>query len=92
MPNVRIPTPLRPLVKGQSTVEVGGATVRELLANLDEAHAGFRARICDDAGELRRFVNMFVNDEDVRSLSGLDTEVKDSDVISIVPAIAGGAY
>jgi molybdopterin/thiamine biosynthesis adenylyltransferase/rhodanese-related sulfurtransferase/molybdopterin converting factor small subunit len=87
---VKIPTPLRPLAKGRPEVRVGGRSVREVLENLEKECAGIRARICDDNGELRRFVNLFLNEEDVRHLKGLDTAVKEGDVLSIVPAIAGG--
>ena len=92
MPKVRIPTPLRKLADGQSEVVVEGHDLRTVVANLDEAHPGLGDRLLDDSGQLRRFVNVFVRDEDVRFQQGLDTEVADSDVISIVPAVAGGAY
>lgn len=87
---VRIPTPLRPMTQGRNEVSVTGANVREVLDSLEQEAQGIRKRICDDAGELRRFVNVFLNDEDVRHLQGLDSQVKDGDVLSIVPAIAGG--
>ena len=88
---IRIPTPLRPMAGGQREVEVEGKSVRELIDNLAAAHSGIRERICDDSGAVRRFVNLFLNDEDIRTIKGLETEVKDGDVLSIVPAIAGGA-
>jgi molybdopterin/thiamine biosynthesis adenylyltransferase/proteasome lid subunit RPN8/RPN11/rhodanese-related sulfurtransferase/molybdopterin converting factor small subunit len=91
MATVRIPTPLRPLTKGQSEVAVRGGTVREIVANLNTSYSGMRERVLDEAGEVRRFVNVFVNKDDIRGLKGLDTEVKDGDVVSILPAIAGGA-
>ena len=87
---VRIPTPLRKYTEGKDEVSVSGANVRELLDNLDGAHSGIGERIRDDKGEVRRFVNIFVGDEDIRFLEGLDTPVKDGDEISIIPAIAGG--
>jgi molybdopterin synthase sulfur carrier subunit len=87
---VKVPTPLRKLTGGQSDVEVDGATVREVFARLDAAHDGFQAKILDDTGEIRRFINVYVNDEDVRDRQGLDTAVSARDVISVVPAIAGG--
>lgn len=90
MATVRIPTPLRPLTKGQSEVAVRGGTIREVVQNLGTSFAGMRERIVDDGGEVRRFVNVFVNKDDIRALKGLDTEVQDGDVISILPAIAGG--
>jgi len=87
---VRIPTPLRKLTGGSDEVAVDGATIGELIDNLEAAHAGLKERICDDAGEIRRFVNVYVNDEDVRFLDGRNTAIKDGDEVSIVPAIAGG--
>jgi molybdopterin/thiamine biosynthesis adenylyltransferase/proteasome lid subunit RPN8/RPN11/rhodanese-related sulfurtransferase/molybdopterin converting factor small subunit len=90
MATVRIPTPLRPLTKGQSEVAVRGGTIREIVANLGTSYAGMRERIVDEQGEVRRFVNVFVNKDDIRALKGLETEVKDGDVVSILPAIAGG--
>jgi molybdopterin synthase sulfur carrier subunit len=90
MATVRIPTPLRKFTEGKDEVSITGANVRELLDNLDAAHAGIGERIRDDKGEVRRFVNIFVRDEDIRFLDGLDTKVSDGDEISIIPAIAGG--
>lgn len=87
---VRIPTQLRSLAGGSSEVKVEGDTVGALLADLERAHPGFRERLFDDAGKLRRFVNVFVADEDVRFREGLDTAVADGDTVSIVPAVAGG--
>ncbi len=87
---VRIPTPLRPLTQGRDELQVDASSVREVLETLEQEAQGIRARICDDKGELRRFVNIFLNDEDVRYLDGLESPVKDGDVLSIVPAIAGG--
>lgn len=90
MPTVRIPTPLRPVTDGRSEVEVEGADLRTVIAALEAAHPGIGARLLDEAGELRRFVNVFVRDEDVRFLAGLDTPVGATDTVSIVPAVAGG--
>ena len=90
MPTVRIPTPLRKLTNGKEEVLSTGATVAELIADLEKNFPGMKERLCDDKGQLRRFVNIFANDEDIRFLQNLDTPVKDSDEISIVPAIAGG--
>ena len=90
MPKVRIPTPLRNLTGGASEVTIEGSTLREVVDGLEAAHPGFGERMLDDDGELRRFVNVFVRDEDVRFLDGLDTEVGDADTVSIVPAVAGG--
>ncbi len=90
MIKVRIPTPLRPLTKNQGEVEATGATIAEIIDNLESNHPGIKGRMCDDTGELRRFVNIYVNEEDVRFLKGKETALKDGDEVSIVPAIAGG--
>ena len=90
MANVRIPTPLRKLTEGKEEVTVSGSTVGEVIAGLEAAYPGIKARICDDTGAVRKFVNIFANDEDIRFLKNLDTPLKDSDEVSIVPAIAGG--
>ncbi len=87
---IRIPTPLRKLTGGNEIVQVTGATVGELLAGLETQFPGVRERICDEKGAVRRFVNVFVNDEDIRFLANQETTVKPGDEISIVPAIAGG--
>ncbi len=87
---VRIPTQLRSLSNGASEVKVEGDTVGEVLTALDRAHPGFKDRLYDDAGQLRRFVNVFVSDEDVRFLKGLDTKVEQGSTVSIIPAVAGG--
>ncbi len=87
---VRIPTTLRPLAGGNSTVKVEGETLAEVLGGLEAAHPGFRERLFDDDGKLRRFVNLFVADDDVRYLDGLDTKVPDGETVSIIPAVAGG--
>ncbi len=87
---VRIPTPLRKLTGGADEVSIEGATVGAMIDNLEAAHAGMKERLCDEKGEIRRFVNVYLNDEDVRFLNGRDTELKDGDEVSIVPAIAGG--
>ena len=90
MSQIRIPTPLRKFTGGMDEVPGSGNTLRVVLENLESQHAGIRKQICDSNGELRRFVNVFINEEDARYLAGLDSEVKEGDVISIVPAIAGG--
>jgi len=87
---VRIPSPLRKLTKDEEVVAVEGANISEILANLDAAFPGLIERICDEQGNVRRFVNIFVNDEDIRFLEEKATPVKAGDEISIVPAIAGG--
>ena len=87
---VRIPTQLRTLTGGSGEVAVEGATVGEALKALDAAHAGLAERLFDESGALRRFVNVFLADEDVRFLEGLSTPVADGETLSIVPAVAGG--
>lgn len=90
MPNIRIPTPLRKLTKEQEVVQASGSNISELIEDLDKNYPGLKERICDDGGNIRRFVNVFLNDEDIRFLEDKSTTVKDTDEISIVPAIAGG--
>jgi molybdopterin synthase sulfur carrier subunit len=90
MPTVRIPTPLRKLTSEQEVVTANGTTIGEILTNLDATYPGLGERICDESGTVRRFVNVFLNDEDIRFLQENATPVKDTDEISIVPAIAGG--
>ena len=87
---VRVPTTLRTLTGGASEVAVDGATVGEVLKSLESAHPGFAERLLDDEGGLRRFVNVFVADDDVRFLEGLNTAVPDGETVSIIPAVAGG--
>ena len=87
---VRVPGPLRRLTAGESVVEVEGATVSEVLAALEQSYPGFRERIYDQDGNLRQFVNIYKNDEDIRFGGGLDTSVGAGDDLSIVPAVAGG--
>ncbi len=86
---VRIPTILRTYTDGAKQVEGTGSTLDELITDLEQRHAGLRARLVDD-GSLRRFVNVYLNDEDVRFLSGLETPVKDGDTVTVLPAVAGG--
>jgi molybdopterin converting factor small subunit len=88
---VRIPTILRTYTGGAKAVEGAGATLDELLSNLDAAHGGLRDRLVDGE-KLRRFVNVYLNDEDVRFLGGLETPVKDGDTVTVLPAVAGGAF
>jgi molybdopterin converting factor small subunit len=90
MPTIRIPTPLRKYTQGREEVTVAGATVGAVLEALERDAAGIRERILDDAGKVRRFVNIFVGEEDIRFLEGLQTPVGERDEVSIVPAIAGG--
>ena len=88
---VRIPTPLRRLTQNQPEVEAEGDTIESLIENLEANYPGIKERICDESGNIRRFVNIYLNDEDIRFLDGNATTVKDGDEISVIPAIAGGA-
>ncbi|MBM3948317.1 MAG: MoaD/ThiS family protein [SAR202 cluster bacterium] len=87
---VRIPTPLRRLTSGQDRVGVDGGNLGEVIVALNASYPGIQARLCDDSGALRNFVNIYLNGEDVRFLQGLKTATKAGDEISIVPAVAGG--
>lgn len=87
---VRIPTPLRRFTGGSEEVAAAGGTVGTVVDDLERQYAGIKERLCDDQGQVRRFVNIYVNGDDIRFLSNLDTELKDGDEVSIVPAIAGG--
>jgi molybdopterin converting factor small subunit len=87
---VRVPPVFRTMTAGQSSVPVEGGTVAEVLANLDTAHPGFSAKLLDDEGKLVRYVNVFVDDDDVRFMQGLDTPVPDGVTVSIMQAVAGG--
>lgn len=88
---VRIPTPLQKLTGDQAEVAVEGTTVQDLIGNLDRQFPGVKSRLCDEQGKLRRFVNVYVNEEDIRFLKQESTPLKDGDEVSIIPAIAGGA-
>ncbi len=87
---VRIPTPLRRVTDGQDKVNTEGATLREIIDSMESQFPGIKERICDEDGNLRNFVNVFVNGEDVRFLDGVDSATADGDEVSIVPAVAGG--
>jgi molybdopterin synthase sulfur carrier subunit len=87
---VRIPTPLRKLTGGAEEVQAAGKSVGEMLADLEKQYPGIKERICDESGSVRRFVNIFVKDEDIRFLQNLETPLGEKDEVSIVPAIAGG--
>jgi molybdopterin synthase sulfur carrier subunit len=87
---VLIPTPLQKFTNNQATLDCDGSTISDLLEALDQQCPGIKKRLCDDAGELRRFVNFYVNSEDIRFLEGKQTALNDGDEVSIVPAVAGG--
>ena len=87
---VKIPTPLRKLTDGVSTVNVEGNNIEKVISNLESEYPGILERLCDENGQLRAFVNIFVNGEDIRYLSGMESAITDGDEISIVPAVAGG--
>ncbi|MGV7221529.1 MAG: MoaD/ThiS family protein [Nitrospinales bacterium] len=88
---VRIPTPLMKLTNDQSEVSAEGGTIADILNNLESQYNGIKERICDETGAPRRFINIYLNEEDIRFLEGEKTVVKEGDDISIIPAIAGGA-
>jgi sulfur-carrier protein len=88
--SVRLPTVLRPQANGQSLVQQRGGTVGEVVTELVAAYPGLRANLLDDAGNVRKFVNVYVNDEDIRFLQQLDTPVEEGDEVAILPAVAGG--
>lgn len=87
---VRIPSPLQKLTKNQSEVTVNGKNIRELFLDLEKQYPGIKNRLYDESGSLRRFINIYINEEDIRFLKNEDSEVKDGDSVSIIPAIAGG--
>jgi molybdopterin converting factor small subunit len=87
---VRIPTPLQKFTQNQSAVEVGGTTIDGVVGELDTRFPGIRERLCDDSGAIRKFINFYLNDEDIRFMDGEKTAVQDGDELAIIPAIAGG--
>ena len=87
---VHIPAPLRRLTGGQGVVRIEGDSVGVLIRNLEAEYAGIGAKLCDENGAVRRYINLYVNDEDIRFLDGMDTPLRDGDRVAIVPAIAGG--
>jgi sulfur-carrier protein len=87
---VRIPTPLRKLTENQDIVRIEGATIRDVIDNLEQSYPGLKERICDEQNNIRRFVNVFVNDEDIRFLQDAQTALRPGDEVSIFPAISGG--
>jgi sulfur-carrier protein len=88
---VRIPTPLRKVTSGVSEVAVEAATVKQMIEDLERQYPGMRERICESDGQVRRFVNVFVGDEDIRFLQGIETPIPEGTQVSIIPAVAGGA-
>ncbi len=90
MATIRIPSPLRRYTNGQSKVESRGATIQELIDNLDSQYPGIKSRLCDENGQIKRYVNVFINDEEIRVLQGRATPIADKDEVSIIPAMAGG--
>lgn len=90
MATIHIPSPLRRYTNGQNKVETNGSNIRELIDNLEAQYPGVKTRLCDDNGQIKRYVNIFVNDEEIRTLQGPDTTVADKDKVSIIPAMAGG--
>lgn len=87
---VRIPTPLQKLTGGKTEVPSAGSDVLEMIEDLEKNYPGIKERLCDEKGQLRRFINIFVNDQDIRFVDGEKTKLKDGDEVSIIPAIAGG--
>ena len=90
MANIKIPTPLRKFTNGEADVNVSGSTVDELVNNMDDGYSGIKNRLLDEEGKVRKFVNIYVNGEDIRFLNGVNTKIENNDEISIVPAVAGG--
>ena len=90
MPSVRIPTPLRKLTSDQDEVNISAANISALIDELENQYPGLKDRLCDESGEVRRFINLYVNNEDIRFLDGKETALNENDVVSIIPAIAGG--
>ena len=89
---VQIPSPLRKLVNNQTQVEIEAINMRDLVDGLEEVYAGVKEKLVDENGEIRRYVNIYLNDEDIRFMRGIATPLNEEDVVSIVPAIAGGRY
>ncbi|MCB0154893.1 MAG: MoaD family protein [Anaerolineae bacterium] len=90
MTTIRIPSPLRRYTNGQSKVESNGATIGELIENLEAQFPGIKTKLCDESSQIKRYVNVFVNEEEIRTLQGIETSITDRDEVSIVPAMAGG--
>ena len=90
MVSVRIPTPLRKLSGDRDQLEIEASTVSALIEELESECPGIKNRLCEESGDVRRFINLYVNDEDIRFLDGVETKLNDGDIVSIIPAIAGG--
>ncbi|MBE9537096.1 MAG: MoaD/ThiS family protein [Proteobacteria bacterium] len=90
--SVRIPTPLRKFTDGKGEVEASGNTVTEVVDNLEANFPGIKEKLCDESGKLRKFLNIYLNDEDIRFMDSLDTELRDGDSLALIPAIAGGRF
>lgn len=88
--SVRIPTPLRKLTEGKSEVEASGASVAEIIDNLESSYPGLKEKLCEENGNVRKFLNIYLNDEDIRFMDSLATEVREGDTLALIPAIAGG--
>ncbi|MDT8317247.1 MAG: MoaD/ThiS family protein [bacterium] len=87
---VRIPTPLRKLTNGESEVEAKGADISELIDDLEKSYPGIKGKLCEENGNVRKFLNIYLNDDDIRFMDSLATELRDGDSVSLIPAIAGG--
>jgi molybdopterin synthase sulfur carrier subunit len=90
MPSVRIPTPLRKLTSDKDEVNISAANIAQLIDEMESRYPGIKSRLCDESGNVRRFINLYVNNEDIRFLKGKDTALNEGDIVSIIPAIAGG--
>ncbi|MGH7851251.1 MAG: MoaD/ThiS family protein [Thermodesulfobacteriota bacterium] len=90
MPSVRIPTPLRKLTSDKDEVNISAATIAQLIDEMESRYPGIKSRLCDESGNVRRFINLYVNNEDIRFLKGKETALNEGDIVSIIPAIAGG--
>ena len=90
MSKIRIPTPLRRLTNEKDEVESNASSISELVVDLEEQFPGIKDRLCEDDGTIRKFINIYVNDDDIRFLDGVNTKINNEDIVSIIPAIAGG--
>lgn len=92
MPSVRIPTPLRKLTSDKDEVNISAENIAQLIDEMESLYPGIKNRICDESGNVRRFINLYVNNEDIRFLNGKETALNEGDIVSIIPAIAGGRW